>query len=267
MTVDPVVEHRTRDAGAPAHRLGERRNLAAAVGGQLHVVSEQHLERGEIALLGGRDEPSHQLVALLARRLEAGPALLDVASGAGGELAYVVLALADDLRDLRILVAEHIVEQQRGSLLRREALQQHQHRHRQRISSLRVLGRIILAVGDDRLWQPLTDIALATGAAERSSLIASRVVTVAMNARGDAICSPASSARCTRSSASCTTSSASDTLPSIRYAIANATGRSSSSSRSRSVMPLRTPHASSDAPDAKPARAWPSRSTRRGCRS
>jgi len=43
-----------------------------------------------------------------------------------------------------------------------------------------------------------------------------RVVTVATNARGDAIRSPASSAACTRSSASCTTSSASDTLPSIR---------------------------------------------------
>jgi hypothetical protein len=48
-----------------------------------------------------------------------------------------------------------------------------------------VAGRIIVAVGDDRLRQPR---------AERSSLIASRVVTVATNARGDAICSPASSA-------------------------------------------------------------------------
>jgi hypothetical protein len=34
--------------------------------------------------LGGREEPSCQFVVLLARRLEVGPALLDVASGAGG---------------------------------------------------------------------------------------------------------------------------------------------------------------------------------------
>jgi hypothetical protein len=40
-------------------------------------VSEQRLKPSEIALLGGCEEPSCQLVALLARRLEAGPALLD----------------------------------------------------------------------------------------------------------------------------------------------------------------------------------------------
>jgi hypothetical protein len=65
-------------------------------------VSEQRLESGEVALLGGREEACCQLVALLARGLEAGAALLDVASGTGRELAHVVLALADDPRDLRI---------------------------------------------------------------------------------------------------------------------------------------------------------------------
>ena len=73
---DPV-DQRARDTVAPAQRPRKRRNLAAAVAGQLHVVSEQRLEPSEIALLGGREEPSCQLVALLARRLEAGPALLD----------------------------------------------------------------------------------------------------------------------------------------------------------------------------------------------
>jgi hypothetical protein len=44
--------------------------LAAAVAGQLHVGSEQRLEPGEIALLGGLKEPLRELVALLARSLE-----------------------------------------------------------------------------------------------------------------------------------------------------------------------------------------------------
>ena len=121
-------------------------------------------------MLCGREEPSCQLVALLARRLEAGPALLDVASGAGGELAHVVLALADDRRDPRILVVEHIVKQQHGSLLRREALQQHQHRQRQRIGRLSVPGRIIEPVGDEGLWQPLAHVVLATSA-RRAQLV------------------------------------------------------------------------------------------------
>ena len=57
-------------------------------------MGEQDLKPGEIAVLGGREEPSCKLVLLLARGLEARPALLDVTSGARGQLAYVVLALA-----------------------------------------------------------------------------------------------------------------------------------------------------------------------------
>jgi hypothetical protein len=41
---DPV-DQRARDAVAPAQRPRERRNLAAAVAGELHVVSEQRLDR------------------------------------------------------------------------------------------------------------------------------------------------------------------------------------------------------------------------------
>src|SRR6266508_3180158 len=110
------------------------------------------------------NEPSCQLVALLARGLEAGPALLEVASRSRRELTDVVLALADDLRDLRIPVVEHVVQQQHRALLRREALQQHQHRQRQPVGCLRVPGRIIAAVGDDRLRQPLAHVFLATDA-------------------------------------------------------------------------------------------------------
>jgi hypothetical protein len=115
-------------------------------------------------LLGGREEPSRQLVALLARRLEAGPALLDVTSRASGELAHVVLALADDRGDLGIPVVEDVVKHEHGALLGGETLQQHQHRERQRVGHLRLLCRIVDAVGDDRLRQPLADVALAARA-------------------------------------------------------------------------------------------------------
>jgi len=49
----------------------------------LRSFLEQRLEPGEIALLGGPEEPSCQFVAVRELRLEA-PALLDVAPGAGG---------------------------------------------------------------------------------------------------------------------------------------------------------------------------------------
>ena len=76
--------------------------------------------------------------------------------------------------------------------------------------------------------------------------MASRVTTVETYARGDSMRSPCSRVRCSRRRPSWTTSSASLTLPSIRYAIANAGGRSSSS---RSVLAIAQP-----SPRAKPSR-------------
>src|SRR5215204_2853264 len=90
------VDQGGRDTAAAAQRARQGGNLAAAVAGQLHVVGEQRLQPRQVALLDGPKESSCQLFALLARGLEAGAALLDVASGAGGELPDVVLALADD---------------------------------------------------------------------------------------------------------------------------------------------------------------------------
>ena len=102
---------RPRDTAAPAPGLRQRWGLAAAVAGQLHLRSEQRLEPSEIASLGGGEEPPCQLLALLAGALEARPALRDVASGPGGELAHVFVALADDRRDLPVGVVEHVVQE------------------------------------------------------------------------------------------------------------------------------------------------------------
>jgi hypothetical protein len=95
----PVEQH-ARDPAAAAQRARQGGHLAAAVAGQLHVVGQQRLQPRQVALLDSRKEPSCQLLALLTGGLEAGPALGEVASGAGGELADVVLALAEDLGDL-----------------------------------------------------------------------------------------------------------------------------------------------------------------------
>src|SRR5947209_504008 len=56
------VDQAARDAIASMQRAGERWNLAAAVAGQLDVVSEQRLEPGEIAVLRGGQELPRQLV-------------------------------------------------------------------------------------------------------------------------------------------------------------------------------------------------------------
>jgi hypothetical protein len=48
---------------------------------------------------------------------------------------------ADDLGDLRVRIVEHLTQQERGPLPRRQALQQHQERQRQRVGDLGMLGR------------------------------------------------------------------------------------------------------------------------------
>jgi predicted kinase len=62
-------------------------------------------------LLGSRKESSCQLIALLTRRLEAGSALLYVASRSRRKLTDVVLALAYDLGDLWVVIVEDVVKQ------------------------------------------------------------------------------------------------------------------------------------------------------------
>jgi hypothetical protein len=88
---------------------------------------------------------------VLGRGREARAARLDVASRPRRQLADVVGALADDLGDLGVVVVEDVVQQEHGALLGRQALEQRQHRQRQRVGHLGVLRRIVLPAGDDRL--------------------------------------------------------------------------------------------------------------------
>jgi hypothetical protein len=88
--------------------------------------------------------------------------LFDVTARPHRQLAAVVLALADDRRDLVVAVVEDVVEQEDGPLDRRQALEHQQERHRERIRVFDVARAVKCAViGQERLRQPLPDIALA----------------------------------------------------------------------------------------------------------
>src|SRR4051794_38982481 len=139
-------------------RARERGYLAAAGAAKPDVVRGQRLERAEVPVARGGEEAARELVALRARGLEARPPLLHVAARPGGELARVVFRLADDPRDLVVAVVEHVVEEQYGALLGRQALEQHEEGKRERV---RHLGLRAGVVGHDWLGQPLAHVALA----------------------------------------------------------------------------------------------------------
>jgi len=67
--------------------------------------------------------------------------------GAAGELATAGRALPDDRRDLREVVAEHVMQQEDRALDRIQPFQHHQKREREGIGQRDTLGGIIVRAG------------------------------------------------------------------------------------------------------------------------
>ncbi len=153
------------DTVAADDRARPGRRLAAAVAVDDDIRGEHVDQRLDVAVLDGGEEALRESLSLLARRLEARLLLLDPAPCARRQLAAVVLALADDLRDLVVAVAEDVVEQEDGPLDRRQLLEQDEERERERVRLLGVVRRIEprTIVGQKRLGQPLAHVHLAAG--------------------------------------------------------------------------------------------------------
>jgi hypothetical protein len=132
-------EHEPRDLFRPMDRFGRRPGLAAAVADHDHVGGEQFEQAGQVAAVGCGEEPAGHLATLLAGGLKTGLALVDVAPGAEEDLPAVGLGLAGDVRDLLIVVAEHLVQQEHRAFGRRQALHQDEEGHGQRVRHLRAL--------------------------------------------------------------------------------------------------------------------------------
>jgi hypothetical protein len=132
-------EHEPGDPFRPVQRLTQRLALAAAVSDRDDVGGEEFEQRVEVAAAHGVKEAAGHLVALLARGVEPGLALVDVVPGAGEDLAAVRLRLAGDLGDLVIVVAEDLVQQEHGAFGGRQALEQDEEGHGQGIRHLGTL--------------------------------------------------------------------------------------------------------------------------------
>lgn len=96
--------------------------------------------------------------------VESASPLIDVLARAGQDLPAVGLALLDDRGDLLVGIVEDLAQQEDRPLDRRQRLEQHHERDRQRIGELGRLRGVALAGGDQRLGKPRAEIALAPSA-------------------------------------------------------------------------------------------------------
>ena len=135
------------------------------------VAQEDDVRREDVeqALqVAGLDRPPERLerVSGLGRGNDpARPARGDVGPRPVGDLADRGRALVDGFGDLVVLQVEHLAQHEHRPLGRRERLQHQQHRHRDAVGQLDVLGHV--GRGQQRLGQPGPDVGLLA-AAERT---------------------------------------------------------------------------------------------------
>src|SRR5271166_973773 len=144
-------EHEPGDPKRSVERPGRRQGLAASVAHHDHVRREQFEQGGQVAAARRLEEPAGYLLALFSGGLEARLAFVHVMAGPGEDLTAVRLGLADDARDLFVVVAEHLVQQEHGAFGRRQALHQNEEGHRQGVGHLGALGRIGFRPRQERL--------------------------------------------------------------------------------------------------------------------
>jgi hypothetical protein len=147
----------------PVQRLTQDLALAAAVADRDHVRGEQAQQRAQVPAARRLEETAGYLVTLLAGGVEPGLALVNMAPGADEDLPAVRLGLACDLGDLGIRVAEDLVQEEHGTLGRRQAFEQDEERHGQGIGHFGALRGIIVRAalgGDERLGQPGAHVGL-----------------------------------------------------------------------------------------------------------
>src|SRR5690606_35376003 len=115
----------------------------------------------DVALLDRGEEPIDQRALPLRLDIETWALLQHMRTRAQGGLADGSLRLSEDASDLRVLVVEHVAQEEDGALHGREALEQHEERHAHRLIELDAGSASLLAGVDQRLGQPLADVRLA----------------------------------------------------------------------------------------------------------
>jgi hypothetical protein len=155
---DPLAWLQSAQAG--------RTRLTAAVGPDGHFGRQQSHERFQVAAEQRREKLLGDLAAYLRVGPEARTPRLHVLACAVGKLADGSGGTVEDPRNLGRPIAEHLAQHEDRPFQRRQRLQHHQQRHRQRFVADRRFGGVRRGLGtaerfDQRFRQPRPQICLA----------------------------------------------------------------------------------------------------------
>ena len=120
-----------RDALVAAQHPPRGGHLAAAVARPGDVLREHREQRVLVAGLERGDEAPEEPLLGLRRRSEARPILAHALAGPMHRLTRRRLALRQRTGDLVVFATEDVAEQERGALLGRQSLEEHQECHRE----------------------------------------------------------------------------------------------------------------------------------------
>src|SRR5215469_12188892 len=144
---EPGVEH-PANVVAAEDRAVYAGALGSAVAVEDGVIGEQPNEPVHVASLAGGEKLFGELVALLARGLEAWLVIVDAAAGAAGQLTAAGLGSAQHGADLAIVVGEDVMQQERRPLRRRQGFEDDQESHGERVRIFRGGGGVMRTVID-----------------------------------------------------------------------------------------------------------------------
>ena len=155
-----ALGERPRDPIRTMNRVRHGGRFAAAIGMKDNIIGEQGEQLAHVSRAGRAAEPLEQVVVLLRRCLESRTNRADMLAGPPQNLPAVGLAEPERPGNVGVVVLEDLSQQEHRALDRRESLEHHQERHRQRFVGPQDAKRIAARIGRQRLGQPFANVLL-----------------------------------------------------------------------------------------------------------
>src|SRR5215471_3780473 len=149
-----------RDVFRPMNRIRYGIRLPASIGVEHDIFGEKRKQSLHIAVRGRFDKLLQQPLLIVRRDIETRPVVHGVLLCAAEDLPAVHFTLFKNFGDFGVIVVKHFTKKKDGALDRRQALQKHQKRHRQRLIDFQDGRRFNRSFCEQWFREPLAEVYL-----------------------------------------------------------------------------------------------------------